>query len=901
MILVTDDFYKNVPIEHKEQVMRKLEYFRYNIIENKNKIKDMPKGFWIKKINNTDIYKFRLNNSDRVLFTFIENKIDYVDNRKDVQENILLLDYCKHDKQIERGKRINIKASKNKANLFKIYKDVLDEDYDQEDFKNKYVQNYIKYNHLDLNDYVAFVVNDRYLAVLLDSENSDYLYYLSDEQFQCLKSIEKPIMLSGSAGSGKTTVAFHKLFWCYNNNYKTGYFTFTDLLCENARTAFNKFSCINGGVKPEFFSMNKFYSQILKIDCNKIVKYSMFNRWYSDNKYRYNFLKKIDGMDIWTEIRGIIKGYIGLEGKNIKDICNSNEMCIPLDVYLNIPDSYSIFEDNQKKIIYKICQDYQSWIKEEGLYDENELTIEVLQQINENEKYDFVIVDEIQDLSEIQLYMISKLTKNPNNIMFSGDIHQIVNPTFFSFGRLKNIYYGQVIELNEFTLTKNYRNTDAIVNVLNRLTEERKRLIGSSKYDYEEKYIREGKPVQLIAYTSKSIKELLEMVKDKHYCAVVVLNEEEKRILLEIDNEASGRIFTVSEIKGLEYENIYCINIISSNIEAWREMYSGFGKKKSKYRYYFNQLYVSVSRAKKNLYLYENCINCDILNSISDYIELSKEYDEETLNLIKKSSKKDWAGEAERLEMMDRIDKSQLARNKSLEDMLLKHSKVNEKYSSDIYEDIQIVKISDSNSKLDKLLNKGYKYFQKRKYRKAIEYYEEALKIEPNNYKVYYNIANAYSYISFSGMENSLKYFDECISLNNEFYLAYIDKAAILNSLERTTEKITLLEKAIEIDPNCSNAYMMLAKTYLEQSNFKEAEYYSQKALDLDGYVWDVKNHFWEKVKRGSDKDIFFENIKSMLEDSQNKKSHEPLSQIAFLKPLEDFLTKALLEMNREN
>lgn len=56
------------------------------------------------------------------------------------------------------------------------------------------------------------------------------------------------------------------------------------------------------------------------------------------------------------------------------------------------------------------------------------------------EKYDFIVVDELQDLTEKQIYLLYKLVKNPENVLFSGDFNQTMNATYFNTHRIKSLF-----------------------------------------------------------------------------------------------------------------------------------------------------------------------------------------------------------------------------------------------------------------------------------------------------------------------------------------------------------------------------------------------------------------------------------------------------------------------------
>lgn len=65
-----------------------------------NKIRELLAGYWVRIIKNTDVFKFRLNNKDWILFTYKEKRDR---NCIDKFEIVFLL-YVNHDEQIRKGK-----------------------------------------------------------------------------------------------------------------------------------------------------------------------------------------------------------------------------------------------------------------------------------------------------------------------------------------------------------------------------------------------------------------------------------------------------------------------------------------------------------------------------------------------------------------------------------------------------------------------------------------------------------------------------------------------------------------------------------------------------------------------------------------------------------------------------
>src|SRR5690606_9866439 len=145
-------------------------------------------------------------------------------------------------------------------------------------------------------------------------------------------------------------------------------------------------------------------------------------------------------------------------------------------------------------------------------------------------------------------------------------------------------------------------------------------------------------------------------IKDKHYAAIIVPDEAEKEKLANIHPEALGRIFTVYEIKGLEYETIFCYNIVSKHAKAWQRIFSGEEKRNDQLRHYMNLLYVAISRAKEYLYSLKTHRNQLPPTLFAPCAKMDR-FNQEASHISKQSKKEDWEKEAHRLEQTGNKEK----------------------------------------------------------------------------------------------------------------------------------------------------------------------------------------------------------------------------------------------------
>ena len=640
--LIRDNFFKSVPKEKFETVVNNLKYFYNEIERNSENIKNIPKGFWIKKLAGSgNRFEFRVNNGDRIFFS--------LNKRGDEEEKITFILYSSHDHGVRNTKRAEIQFVKD----FEILK---------ENFEPSREDELDKRIFLDYNNVITYEVKDDSFFKL-NRDSRYFYYYLNDEQYETIIS-QPPVFVVGSAGSGKSTITLRKILNIEEHNSvynfeKIGYFTGNSYLKDNLLEQYNFFRDKSKAEISEFYTLKEFYRKEFGIDTRKIIGFKKFMEFLSfsyPNRKKF----KVEDYNIYFEIIGIIKGLMIQNGADNweKDL---NIPLISLEEYKKLSKKYSVLDENLKTEIYKIALKYEEWKEKNGLYDVNDLAVIG---IKSKKKFDFVLVDEVQDLTETEIFFLTTLVKNPENIVFAGDIHQMVNFNSFSFDRLKNLYYKNKINYSFSILTKNYRSSEEIVKLANYLTDLRKKYIGNlGMDDYKEGAVSEEGNIELSSVNSS----IMEKYQKDVNSAIVVSDDEERNRIFDTYG-IKHRIFTVEEIKGLEYKNIICCNLITKNLWAWKKILSGNVKQDQRYRKYFNLFYVGITRARKNLIIMEDCLEDNILlKNIKSFINIEnsekQSIKEKTgeLENISFSSKEEWLSEGIKLYKLEKFDEAQYA------------------------------------------------------------------------------------------------------------------------------------------------------------------------------------------------------------------------------------------------
>lgn len=451
-----------------------------------------------------------------------------------------------------------------------------------------------------------------------------------------------PMVLVGSAGSGKTALTLEKM---KTFGGEVLYVTQSAFLANNAREKYFAIGAAEHPQDAEFFSYREFL-ETLAVMNGEELSWPYFYQWLQRVKQS---AKHFDAHQLFEEIRGVL--------------CAQTGGALTRAAYLALGVKQSIFSLEQREEVYSLFERLLVQLKLDNRYEPSIAAFERLALATP--RYDFVVVDEVQDLTPAQLQLILRCKKPEGGFLLCGDSNQIVHPNFFSWAQLKTLFYqNEALALKQEVrvLQSNFRNANSTTALANQLLKIKHQRFGS--IDRESNFLItpsaaiDGE-VRLMNADAVSLRALNESTRQSAKVAVLVMRDEDKAAARA--HFQTPLLFSIHEAKGLEYDSIILYRFVSDQRAAYAEICDGVlaedltgselryarGKDKSDksleiYKFYINALYVGVTRALRDVFWVES----DIQHPLLQLLPLSRN----TAAVSKQSSSSDeWQREAQRL------------------------------------------------------------------------------------------------------------------------------------------------------------------------------------------------------------------------------------------------------------
>jgi len=491
-----------------------------------------------------------------------------------------------------------------------------------------------------------------------------------DDAQEAVRRLPAPVVVVGSAGSGKTAVTLTKL------REATGrvlYVTLSSYLAQSARALYDAHGFENPAQEAEFLSYREFL-ETLRVPAGREVSFAAFAAWFERHRQSArSALGELDAHALFEEFRGVIAA--GVQG--------------PLDLpsYLALGARQSLLDTTAREAAHGLFQRYRQWLAESQLYDLNLVAFEwraMAQPV-----YDFVVIDEVQDLTNVQLALVLACLKTPGQFLLCGDSNQIVHPNFFSWAAVRTMFWhglaGEAAQQQTLSvLQANFRNTRCVTELANTLLKIKQARFGS--IDRESNFLVQSTSqtegaVHLLPAKDAVLRELDARTRASVHHAVVVLRDEDKAAARA--HLRTPLVFSVHEAKGLEYPHVILYAMVSGQRSAYAEVCEGvklddlqvqelnYNRARDKgdkslelYKFYVNALYVAMTRAVESLTLVE----FDTAHPLLGLLGLKP--GTEALapsQAAQTSSREEWAQEARKLELQGKEEQAQAIRDTFLQ------------------------------------------------------------------------------------------------------------------------------------------------------------------------------------------------------------------------------------------
>lgn len=488
-------------------------------------------------------------------------------------------------------------------------------------------------------------ISDSLLQEVLAEESTDKMKNIvntiQEEQNKVIRNTDdKNLIVEGIAGSGKTSVALHRIAFLL---YRIPNLNSNNVVVFTPNKVFSEYI---SNVLPELGEENTYSITFYDLLCQNINEYKniesftdFISRYYKNKVNNYDLVKYKQSDEIIEDINAYIKdivdnisftnkleydNFIEVEVEELNQMLTHKYDNFPLFERIkeiskriasnnyngSIKNASSIEKKlkenlNIKLDLKKIYQDfyssshskYKSIIDDKYLYYEDACLFLYLKSLlvgfNTNHVIKEVVIDEAQDYNKLQ-YLIIKKTFKTANYTILGDTNQTINP-YYKYDSLEQLKY--IFDSSRYiTLTKTYRSTDKIIDYtnkilgLNHITAIRNQKSSDIIFRNDvkkEDFIKDinnlkstSKSIAIITKDDTSAEKIYNLLKDNTNVFLIDGYSHIKRDLVIVPSYIA---------KGLEFDSVI---IYTDKDSSYQE--------KDKYLYY-----VACTRAQHNLLIYK--------------------------------------------------------------------------------------------------------------------------------------------------------------------------------------------------------------------------------------------------------------------------------------------------------
>ncbi|MBX2948805.1 MAG: AAA family ATPase [Crocinitomicaceae bacterium] len=465
---------------------------------------------------------------------------------------------------------------------------------------------------------------------------------LLPEQTEFLKDFKFPKYINGQAGSGKSTMMYYlfaNIYYYKSAGEITGdviFLTENPRLLEHTRNSVIQLLINN----PEF-DLGAEYELIIELDkCfhpfkefllsflhsdfdfnkefnpNKYLNFSRFKYLYEQSKLPTHIVSKYSAELVWFTITTYVYG----NDINDEITIQNYEDRMPREGKELI--SFDSFKDIEQQIILP----FYNKLLNDGYWDRIHLIKYIIKNIRIEKKFDVIFCDEAQDFNKVELDFILNLSKYTDYnlsdveqfpVVFAGDALQTVNPTGFRSEVLTSMIYDKLTDIKTgykldssnlvFTPIYNYRSSQSIVDVANSIQNYRK-----IHFNAEVKTPQISKKPKLYENEHLNVYVSIEDFNSDYNLQKKI---EYKNIIVPVNNDEIEsykekfevlknfqNIISAVDAKGLDFNQV----VIFGFGDYYKNNISSLKDKIYESRFFYNKLYVGVTRAQAELIIIDS-------------------------------------------------------------------------------------------------------------------------------------------------------------------------------------------------------------------------------------------------------------------------------------------------------
>ena len=381
--------------------------------------------------------------------------------------------------------------------------------------KRQYIIEDAELKHIFDND---LNISDSLLQEVLAEESSDKMKNIvntiQEEQNKVIRNTEdKNLIVEGIAGSGKTSVALHRIAFLL---YRIPNLTSSNVVVFTPNKVFSEYI---SNVLPELGEDNTYDMTFYDLLCQNINEYKdienftdFISRYYKSNVDNYDMVKYKQSDEIIKDIDSYINNllstikfnnkleydnFIEIDTEELNNMLNYKYNRFPLferikeiskriasNNYEGSTKNASSIEKKLKELLnikldlkdifnnfyQSEYSKYKDKVNDKYLYYEDACIFLYIKSLlvgfNTNHVIKEIVIDEAQDYNKLQ-YLFIKKTFKTSNYTILGDTNQTINP-YYKYDSLEEL--TSIFESSKYiTLTKTYRSTGKIIDYTNKI------------------------------------------------------------------------------------------------------------------------------------------------------------------------------------------------------------------------------------------------------------------------------------------------------------------------------------------------------------------------------------------------------------------------------------------------